>query len=352
MKLEKVLCIVLLLILSVSGTLNAEEKSAPKRSVEDAEIAFGKSTVDRFEEMFQSGDFDFKAYGNRGVTVLHYAVLMNDQERVKLLIEKGADVNARDNNDATPLIVAADNNNWELIKILVENGADVNAQNRDGDNAMFNTALSGNLEMVQYLTEKGADITVKSATDNILLWAARSGNLELVQWLVNQGISVSKSNGALHYAVSSGNLELVQWLVEHGADVNDFYFNDSVLAYAVDSNYPEILRYLVEEAGVDVNDFINRKIDYTALEKAVKNNNFEFVKFLVEHGANINPRIILESYPLPYWYALGNADPEIVQYLRERDNLLKALGVLALIILAFSLFIIYKLLRRKTIRVE
>ena len=317
MRIGNFLCFVLLLTLNVSVTLNAAENSVWERSVKDAEGEFSKSAVDRFEQMFQSGDFDFKTYGYRGVTVLHYAVFMNDLERVKLLIEKGADVNI---------------------------------QNGDGNTAIFYAALNSNLEIVQYLIENGADITItnKSRKD-FIHYAARSGNLELVQWLVNQGISVSEYNGALHNAVASGNLELVKWLVAHGADVNSYFLNDSVLAYAIECSNMDIMRYLVEQEGVDVNASTHKRIYYPALEEAVKHNNFESVKFLVEHGANINPPYIFGKYPTPGWYYLSNTDPKIVQYLRERDTVLKGLSIaVSLIVLAaISAFIyfIYRMTR-------
>ena len=356
----KSLTFALILTLIAFIPLNAAENSVRERSVEEAEGVFNKSAVDRFEQMFQSGDFDFKTYGYRGVTVLHYAVFMNDLERVKLLIEKGADVNVRDNSDITPLIVAADNNNFELVKFFVENGAEVNVQDEDGFTAVFYAALHGNLEMVQCLIEKGADITINSRNRldyTVLHCAAHSGNLKLVQWLVNQGVSVSESNGVLHRAVKSGNLELVQWLVAQGADVNSYFLNDSVLAYAVDSCNMDIMRYLVEQEGVDVNESVNRKIYYPALECAVKRNNFDSVKFLVEHGANINPPYILGKFPAPGWYFLCNADPEIVEYLRERDTVLKGLSILGSLIFLAALmafiYFVYRMLRpKKLVKVE
>ncbi len=307
---RKSLIFAIILTLSAIATLNAAENSALERSVREAELAFGKSAVEHFEQMFQSGKFDFKTYGYRDVTVLHYAVFMNDLERVKLLIDKGADVNI---------------------------------QNGDGNNAIFYAALNSNLEMVQYLIENGADITItnKSRKD-FIHYAARSGNLELVQWLVNQGISVSEYNGALHNAVASGNLELVKWLVAHGADVNSYFLNDSVLSFAVDCSNMDIIRYLVEQEGVDVNASTHKRIYYPALEHAVKHNNFESVKFLVEHGANINPPYILGTFPTPGWYYFHNADPEIVEYLRERDTVLKGLSIAVwLIVLAALMTIVY-----------
>ena len=168
--------------------LNAAENSVHERSIEDAERTFGKLSVSRFEQMFQSGKFNFKAYGNDKYTVLHYAVFMNDLDRVKLLVEKGAKVNAKEYRGLTPLFIAANNNNLEIVKYLVENGADVNAKDNVDNTAAFIAAVSGNLEMLQYLVEKGADITVKNKSNvTVLHMAVRSGNMALIKWLEEKG---------------------------------------------------------------------------------------------------------------------------------------------------------------------
>ena len=290
--------------------LNAAENSVHERSIEDAQRAFGKLYVSRFEQMFQSGKFDFEPTQPYQHTALHYAAYMNDLERVNLLVEQGADVNVADHLMQTPLQFATDNNNFEMTKFLVEHGADVNAKNNNGGSVLFN--------------------------------AAATGNLELVEYLVNQERCIIENSGVLHGAVKSGNLEMVKWLIEHGADVSDFYLNDTVLGWTINNTNPDILHYFVEQVGVDVNASINRKIHYTALECAVKHNNFESVKFLVEHGAKINPRYISGTFPTPGWYYFHNADPEIVEYLRERDTVLKGLSIAVwLIVLAALMTIVY-----------
>ena len=50
---------------------------------------------------------------------------------MKILIEKGADINALDNLGKNPLHFAASDNNAEVAKILIENGAKINALNND-----------------------------------------------------------------------------------------------------------------------------------------------------------------------------------------------------------------------------
>ena len=183
----KSLIFVFILTLIASITLNAAEKTPPKKSVQDAERRFGKSAVNRFEQMFQSGQFDFTPQGKKDVTVLYYAAYMDDLDRVKLLIEKGADVNmgrvklldykGGDFMD-TPLIIAAENNNLEMVKILVENGASslINAQDVFSNTALLAAMSNGNMEMFQYLIKKGAGISFDNST---LYAAAQGGNIEI-----------------------------------------------------------------------------------------------------------------------------------------------------------------------------
>jgi hypothetical protein len=59
---------------------------------------------------------------------LHLAVSKNDLDLAKLLLAKGADINARDDKDATPLHYAAATLRLEIVKLLVEKGADINAR--------------------------------------------------------------------------------------------------------------------------------------------------------------------------------------------------------------------------------
>ena len=98
----KSLTFAFILSLIVSITLNADENSVRERSIVDAERTFGKLTVSRFEQMFQSGKFNFKAYEDDKYTVFHYAVFMNDLDRAKLLGEKGGNVSAKEYRGLTP----------------------------------------------------------------------------------------------------------------------------------------------------------------------------------------------------------------------------------------------------------
>ncbi|MDR1385118.1 MAG: ankyrin repeat domain-containing protein, partial [Planctomycetaceae bacterium] len=78
------------------------------------------------------GNIPFLMAATSGKTPLMFAARNNYLEIVKYLIKNGADVNAKDNNSITPFKFAAGNNYLEITKYLIENGADVNVKNNDG----------------------------------------------------------------------------------------------------------------------------------------------------------------------------------------------------------------------------
>ena len=66
------------------------------------------------------------------MTALHAAALGNDAETVRVLVDAGLDVNASDFQGFTPLIYAASNVNLAAARLLLAKGADVNAVSGDG----------------------------------------------------------------------------------------------------------------------------------------------------------------------------------------------------------------------------
>ena len=90
------------------------------------------------------------------------AAMDGNFEKVKLLIEKGADIDAKDNDGVTALMYVSRAGDLEIAKYLVENGTDINAKDSDwGYTALIYAAEHGNLEIVKYLVEKGANVNIK-----------------------------------------------------------------------------------------------------------------------------------------------------------------------------------------------
>ena len=98
-----------------------------------------------------------------GATPLSVAVFLNDKEMIELLLKNGANTNIHSNIEKwTPLIRAANKGSIDICKILIEHGADVNAKTRVGRTALHNAVQNGNLELVKLLIAHGADVNAKN----------------------------------------------------------------------------------------------------------------------------------------------------------------------------------------------
>ena len=101
-----------------------------------------------------------------GHTPLMRAALEGNTERVRELIDRGADVDQRDDNGRTALMFAVINAHCETMNVLLEAGADVNARSYVGGTALMGAALAGDLKMVQVLLDKGADLKARLPETN------------------------------------------------------------------------------------------------------------------------------------------------------------------------------------------
>ncbi len=90
-----------------------------------------------------------------GYTPLHVASQIGDPTLFTLLINNGADVNARDDEDYTALHYVAEADHSNFVKTLIDNGANVNAKNEFGDTPLDLAVDEGNDETADVLRKLG-----------------------------------------------------------------------------------------------------------------------------------------------------------------------------------------------------
>lgn len=91
---------------------------------------------------------------HRGRKGLHLAAKFGLDPVVRLLLNRGHNVNLLDADVSTPLIHASHGNHLTTVKLLLENGADVAAKNRHGRSALYWSAYNGNKEMRDFILRK------------------------------------------------------------------------------------------------------------------------------------------------------------------------------------------------------
>ena len=112
-----------------------------------------------------------------GATPLHYAAENGHVEIARLLLQNGADVNAKNNYGSTPLHWAAEQDNVDILHLLVENGADLEAQDNYGWRALHYAAIHGISPFIQELISRyHVDINARDNDWETALRVARNGH--------------------------------------------------------------------------------------------------------------------------------------------------------------------------------
>lgn len=112
-----------------------------------------------------------------------------------LLIDRGADIDARDERGLAPLHVASYKGDPELVELLIARGAGVNAvEDHYGFTPLHHTIAYGNSKIaeIELLIRHGADVNTRSSRgEPPLHWAVRKGDAKMVELLLRRGADVN-----------------------------------------------------------------------------------------------------------------------------------------------------------------
>jgi len=164
-----------------------KQPKQPKRLNDDLIDAAKIGDIYKVKELISKGA-DVNAKAENGRTTLMFAALKGYKDICKLLISKDADVNAKAENGRTALMCAASNNHKDICKLLISKDADVNAKNKDGETALMLVAFQGHRDICELLISKGADVNAKDKDGwTALKFAAIRGHKDIVELLKRHG---------------------------------------------------------------------------------------------------------------------------------------------------------------------
>jgi len=259
-----------------------------------------------------------------GVTALHWAAGVDDLETARILTGAKAHANATNRYGVTPLSLACQNGSTAMVELLLEQGADPNTTLRGGETALMTAARTGKAGPVKALLARGAIVDAKERRgQTALMWAAAEGQAEVVELLIKAGADFRTAlpdSGLtpLHFAARGGRAEVARVLLKAGADVGGVTEpgkpnnkspgqGTSALILAVENGHYELALKLIE-AGADPND---QRSGYSPLHmmswvrkppRGEDNgappplgsgslNSLQFIKMLVQQGADANARL-------------------------------------------------------------
>jgi ankyrin repeat protein len=239
-------------------------KIKDKHAATPLHYAAAYGSLEAFRTILSAGA-DVNAQNDFGATPLMWAI--TEPEKVRLLVAAGADINATSKMGRTALYLAAANdgsassvrllldhgakpeadtlvaaawaNDLASMRVLLEKGAPVNAMDRMGRTPLMLAAGNGNLKAVELLLAKGANVNAVSPekSETVKNGAIALGNLT-----------------ALMTAVPAGGPEVTKALLDAGAKVNAQDIRQMtplMLAVATDHADPRTVRLLLQR-GADI----------------------------------------------------------------------------------------------------
>lgn len=109
------------------------------------------------------------------------------KEILLLLLERGAEVNARNKIKETAFYIAAKRGDFETMDLLLKHGADINIQDYSGETPLIWAAGEGKIELIKFLLAKGANTRIKGSFGTAIERAARSKKTEAYRLLLENG---------------------------------------------------------------------------------------------------------------------------------------------------------------------
>ncbi|TDZ20673.1 Ankyrin-3 [Colletotrichum orbiculare MAFF 240422] len=206
---------------------------------------------------------------------------------------------------ASYLGLAATLENMEAVRILIEKGADINQKNTNGYTPIvFAVRRAGDPAMTRFFVEKGAKLDAETIGVQILhlsLYGPADTLKVLLEFRRYIDIDAKSSDGftALHIAVLENLKGHVQLLFRAGADINSKDASgDTVLHFALRDKRSDIVSMILEAPEADINCVGER--DGSPLQAACLHGDISGVDALLEHGADVNITVtnMLGSTPL------------------------------------------------------
>ncbi|MBN2346588.1 MAG: ankyrin repeat domain-containing protein [Candidatus Aminicenantes bacterium] len=223
-----------------------------------------------------------------GRTPLHWAARGVHLDVLGLLLEKGADPNARDNSGITALHSVSARGHREAATLLIAKGANVNAMDGFGRTPLAYALSGGHRELAAFLSSKGGTVPIQGEAGRRLLHeSAFQGDKSLVEWMISAGVDVSTANGNggnLVHSISEGGLaDLAGALIKKGLAVNgQDRYGFSPLHFAARNGLHDVADVLLRNHA-DINA-VNAAGE-TPLHLARRAGKNDMVEMLVARGA-------------------------------------------------------------------
>jgi hypothetical protein len=203
-------------------------------------------------DMCTFGNVAWNQRNNNRNTGLYLAAANGHEAVVKLLLEKGAELESKNKNGQTPLSLAAWRGNEAMVKLLLEKSAELESKNKNGQTPLSLAASRGSEAVVKLLLEKGAELESEDKDGQTpLSLAAENEEETMVKLLLEKGAELESKDvdgqTPLSLAAERGHEAVVKLLLENGAELeSEDKHGQTPLSVAADNGYEAVVELLRE----------------------------------------------------------------------------------------------------------
>ena len=277
--------------------------------------------VEVLRHLLQIPGIDIEISDKRGRTPLHNAVwgsaggregrkmgqnAKDSPECAKLLLDKGANIEAVDRGNNTPLCIACSTYSPKSVRLLLAHGASRLYPGASGYNPYLQALSRGNIKCAQIVLDSGFDLHSMGKGLTPLQVAIKFLQLKSAKWLISQGITPREEDivyclnrsepemlefllqytvpeNLVEIALEQGNIQCAVWVVSNyplkSADVVSALRKDKKLGESVVRRWegeitPEILEAMIE-VKLDTSEYLQRAVPTgRILRLAIKQGNY------------------------------------------------------------------------------
>ncbi len=217
-----------------------------------------------------------------GMPYIHFITENGKMDALRLLLNKGLDVNYRSDSTLTPLIIACIRDNIDMVALLIAHKADVDMITSDGKSAVAICFEKGHNNILKMLLHHSNTVDLKT----VVVCGCQDILSHVIQKSKDINEPFEKEETALHITAFHGYHECVKCLLDNGAkcDVSDLYGN-LPLHFAAQSGNISLMRDILKCSKSVINK--TNISGWTPLHIAVRECHVECVEALVQAGASV-----------------------------------------------------------------